>query len=65
MVERFTRQLSEALRRQAPLQAHCRNRFRSRAERNAFIALVVDNYNRTRLKFLNDQAPLQLLQNQT
>ena len=65
MVERFTRRLSEELRRQAPLQAHCRNRFRSRTERNAFIALVVDNYNRTRLKCLNDQAPLKLLQNQT
>ena len=65
MVERFNRRLNEALQSQPPLQAHCRNRFRSHAERNAFITRFVDNYNRTRLKCLNYQAPLQLLQNHT
>ena len=60
MVERFNRRLSDAL------QSHParNNRFRH-AERNAFITRVVDNYNRTRLRCLNYQAPLHLLQNLT
>ena len=65
MVERFNRRLSDALQSQPPLRPHCSNRFRSHAERNAFITRVVDNYNRTRLKCLNYHAPLQLLQNLT
>ena len=65
MVERFNRRLSEALQSQPPLRAQCNNRFRSHAERNAFITRVVDNYNRTRLRCLNYQAPLHLLQNLT
>ena len=65
MVERFNRRLSDALQSQPPLRPHCSNRFRSHAERNAFITRVVDNYNRTRLKCLNYQTPLQLLQNHT
>ena len=65
MVERFNRRLSDAFQSQPPLRPHCNNRFRSHAERNAFITRVVDNYNRTRLRCLNYQAPLHLLQNLT
>ena len=65
MVERFNRRLNDALQSQPPLRPHCRNRFRTHAERNAFITRFVDNYNRTRLKCLNYQTPLQLLQNHT
>ena len=65
MVERFNRRLSDALQSQPPLRPHCSNRFRNHAERNAFLTRFVDNYNRTRLKCLNYQAPLQLLQNHT
>jgi len=65
MVERFNRRLSEAFQSQPPLRPHCRNRFRSHTERNAFLTRFVDNYNRTRLKCLNYQTPLQLLQNHT
>ena len=65
MVERFNRRLSDALQSQPTLRAQCSNRFRSHAERNAFITRVVDNYNRTRLRCLNYQAPLHLLQNLT
>ena len=65
MVERFNRRLSEALQSQPPLRPHCSNRFRTHAERTAFITRFVDNYNRTRLKCLNYQTPLQLLQNHT
>ena len=65
MVEQFNRRLSDALQSQPPLQPHCSNWFRSHAERNAFITRVVDNYNRTRLRCLNYQAPLHLLQNLT
>lgn len=65
MVERFNRRLSEALHSQPPLRPPCQNRFRSHAERTAFITRFVDNDNRTRLKCLNYQTPLQLLQNHT
>ena len=65
MGERFNRRLSEALQSQPPLRLHCRNRFRTHAERHAFITRFVDHYNRTRLKCLNYQTPLQLLHNHT
>ena len=65
MVERFNRRLSDALQSQPPLRPPCRNRFRTHAERNAFITRFVDNYNRTRLKCLSYQTPLQRLQNHT
>ncbi len=64
-VERFNRRVNDALQSQLPLRPHCSNRFRTHAERTAFSTRFVDNSNRTRLKCLNYQTPLQLLQNLT
>ena len=65
MVERFNRRLAEAMRRHKAAQRNGgKNKFDSHAERNAFIATVVDNYNRTRLRCLGYHAPIEALLNQ-
>ncbi len=66
MVERFNRRISEAFAGKEKIGENSgKNCFRTHAERNAFVARVVFNYNRTRLKCLNRQTPLQCLHNQT
>ena len=64
MAERFNRRLAEAIRHNAPLRAH-RNRFASAEERKTFIIGFADAYNRTRLRCLDYETPLQKLDNQT
>jgi transposase InsO family protein len=63
MVERFNRKLNEALAR-VPKQATGHKHFNSHEQRNAYILNFVHNYNRTRLRCLNGQAPLLALANQ-
>jgi len=61
-VERFNRRLAEALRAVEPNRRNNgKNRFDNHADRNAFIRNFVDCYNRTRLRSLGYQAPLQAL----
>ena len=64
MVERFNRRLAEAI-RQAPTAVRNggKNKFDNHEERNTFLHQVVYTYNRTRLKCLDYQAPLQVLNN--
>ncbi|MCI4645747.1 MAG: hypothetical protein MRY64_13285 [Hyphomonadaceae bacterium] len=55
--ERFNRRLSEVLRSHPGNGGNARrNRFDTHQQRNDFIPTLVDNYNRTRLKCLNDNA---------
>jgi len=64
MAERFNRRLAEALRGHPAGGANAgKNRFNTHAERNAFIANFVRNYNRTRLRCLGHNAPAELLAN--
>ena len=65
LVERFNRRLSEAL-RSAPANGKNagRNRFHSHQDRNVFLHNVVHAYNRTRLRCLGYNAPLEVLNNQ-
>lgn len=66
MVERFNRRLAEAIReRPAAATNRGKNKFRSHAERNAFLHRVVDAYNRTRLRCLNYISPIETLNNLT
>lgn len=67
MVERFNRRVNEAIGRKNKISANSgKNSFASHQERNAFIANFVDGYNRTRLRCLNYNAPILLLNsNQT
>ena len=63
MVERFNRRLSEGLSRTERIKENSgRNCFASHAERNAFVARLVFNYNRTRQTVLGRRAPLEVLQ---
>jgi transposase-like protein len=63
-VERFNRRLSEVLDSVSPNgRNRGRNRFDDHAQRNAFILQFVDCYNRTRLRSLDYQAPLERLAN--
>ena len=66
MVERFNRRLADAI-RSAPRNGRNagRNRFDNHRERNAYITKFVHDYNRTRLKCLGYNAPLQTLNNLT
>jgi hypothetical protein len=65
MAERFNRRLAEAIRSQPAIGDNAgKNRFRSHADRNAFILNVTHDYNRTRLKCLGYKAPLECLLNQ-
>jgi transposase InsO family protein len=61
MVERFNRRLAEALR--AHDNIHARRKFDTHHERNAFLAAVVENYNRTRLRCLGYKAPAEAITN--
>lgn len=64
LVERFNRRLAEAIAAKASVRRNDgKNKFRSHAERDAFLAHFVANYNRTRLKCLGYRAPAELLIN--
>ena len=67
MVERFNRRLGEAMRNRPPARDNSRHRtvFLDREARTAFILRFVENYNRTRLRCLDYQAPIAVLSNQT
>jgi transposase InsO family protein len=66
MVERFNRRLAEAIDRQPPNGDNAgKNRFASHHERNRFLHTFVQNYNRTRLRCLDYQAPAERLANLT
>ena len=65
MVERFNRRIAEALRNHPPAGTNAgKNRFKNHDERNAFLNQLVADYNRTRLKCLKYQSPLEALNNQ-
>lgn len=62
MVERFNRRIGEALATHPPSHTNaCRNRFASCQQRNDFIQTFVQDYNRTRLRCLDYQAPTERL----
>jgi len=64
LVERFNRRLAEAIADKASVRRNKgKNKFSSHAERDAFLARFVANYNRTRLKCLDYRAPAELLIN--
>lgn len=66
LVERFNRRLGEAIAAQPPsARNRGKNQFETHAERNAFIATFVQNYNSTRLRCLGYRAPRQILDNLT
>jgi transposase InsO family protein len=67
MVERFNRRLSDAMHALPAARDNSRHRtrFRSHAERTAFLLRFVHDYNRTRLRCLDYKAPLELLNNLT
>ena len=61
MVERFNRRLGEHLSRMPQNRAAHHRRFRDHAERDAYLHTFVADYNRTRLRCLDYQAPAELL----
>lgn len=61
MVERFNRRLGEHLDRVPQNRAAHHRRFRDHAERDAYLYRFVADYNRTRLRCLDYQAPAELL----
>ena len=64
-VERFHRRINAAIARKTKIQDHHgKNSCRSHADSNRFISLFVHNYIHTRWQCLNDQAPIQCLENQ-
>ncbi len=66
MAERFNRRLAEALKTHPRAQANLgKNRFDDHSQRNAFILAFVADYNRTRLRCLDYQAPTERLANLT
>jgi transposase InsO family protein len=60
-VERFNRRLSEHLNRVPQNRAAHHRRFLDHAERDAYLHTFVADYNRTRLRCLDYQAPAELL----
>ncbi|MCA6104420.1 integrase core domain-containing protein, partial [Bradyrhizobium australafricanum] len=58
LVERFNRRIAEAIGREQK-RGSARRTFIDHADRDAFIARFVHDYNRTRLKCLGYQAPIQ------
>jgi len=64
LVERFNRRIAEAIAREEK-RGSARRTFLNHADRDAFIAKFVHDYNRTRLKCLRYQAPIQALANLT
>jgi len=63
MVERFNRRIGEHLNRVPQNRAAHHRRFANHAERDAYLYTFVADYNRTRLRCLNDQAPAEALAN--
>ncbi len=63
MVERFNRRIQEAIARE-PKRGGDRRTFASNAARNGFLIRFVNDYNRTRLRCLGYQSPIQALANQ-
>jgi hypothetical protein len=61
MVERFNRRLGEHLAGMPQNRAAHHRRFLSHAERDAYLLTFVADYNRTRLRCLDYQAPAELL----
>lgn len=61
MVERFNRRLGEHLARMPRNRAAHHRRFVDHAERDAYLYTFVADYNRTRLRCLDYQAPAELL----
>jgi transposase InsO family protein len=61
MVERFNRRLGEHLGRVPQNRAAHHRRFLDHAERDAYLLTFVTDYNRTRLRCLDYQAPAELL----
>nr|WP_229193402.1 integrase core domain-containing protein [Bradyrhizobium brasilense] len=64
LVERFNRRIAEAIGREHK-RGSARRTFVNHADRDAFIAKFVHDYNRTRLKCLGYLAPIQALANHT
>jgi IS30 family transposase len=62
MVERFNRRIAEAIGREEK-RGSARRTFVDHADRDAFLNKLVHDYNRTRLKCLGYQAPIQALAN--
>jgi transposase-like protein len=62
LVERFNRRIVEAIGRQ-PKRGSAHRLFVSHADRDVFLNRFVHDYNRTRLKCLDYQAPIQILAN--
>lgn len=67
MVERFNRRLAEALRALPPIRDNIRTgtKFASHAERTAFLLGFVADYNRTRLRCLGYNSPVEAVTNLT
>lgn len=66
MVERFNRRIADAIAEQPTTTLNAgKNRFASHHQRNAFIIAFVQDYNRTRLRCLQYQAPAERLANLT
>lgn len=63
MGERFNRRLSEAIRTRP--QSRRNSRFASNREREEFLLIFANNYNRTRLRCLNYKAPAEVLTSHT
>ena len=61
MVERFNRRLGEHLDRVPQNRAAHHRRFRDHAERDAYLHTFLADYNHTRLRCLDYQAPAELL----
>ena len=61
MVERFNRRLGEHLARMPQNRAAHHRRFLSHAERDPYLLTIVADYNRTRLRCLDYEAPAGLL----
>jgi hypothetical protein len=62
LVERFNRRIAEAIGRE-PKRGSARRTFLCHADRDAFLARFVADYNRTRLKCLGHLAPAEALAN--
>ena len=62
LVERFNRRIAEAIGREEK-RGSARRTFTDHADRDAFLCKLVHDYNRTRLKCLGYQAPIQALNN--
>jgi transposase InsO family protein len=61
MVERFNRRLADHLNRVPQNRAAHHRRFRNHAERDAYLHTFVADYNQTRLRCIDYQAPAELL----